>query len=1028
MKLINKSLKNPAIVAVVTAIVVVLGILSFRQLPFQLFPDIDQPIVFIRANWASASPTEMESEIIKPLEEVMQGISGLKNITSNIFLGAGNIRLEFAMEAEMDSVAMEVTSRLNRLPPLPADSDPPTVSFGGFSTAETLIWYFVQLKDGNWEENIEKIQYIEDYIKPKIESIKGVGGVQVVNWRGRGRELQIIFDPYKAASLGIDLSNVTQNIGPVTNISGGLVDVGKRRYILKFESGFDPENLKDVIIDQRPDQPIRLGDIARIIIDFGQQEGFSYQNGNAALGFQIFKANGANVLDTLGRVADEISILNSTVLINNNIKLEKSFDSSVFIKRAVNLLSVNLVIGIICAIGALWWFIRQARGTLLIAISIPVSLLATFLILNITGRSLNVISLAGLAFASGMVLDAAIVVLENIIRLKEKGLDSYKACKIGTQQVWGALLASTITTIAIFIPILFLEDVEAQIFSDLALTIAIAVTASLIIAVTVLPVAAHKWLNGNGGSQLHEKKWDQLSKKIIFLTNTRKKQISWIVGLITIPILSVVLLFPNLSYLPPVKRDAIDATIFYPAELNFQTLQNEFAQEIIQRIDPYMKGEKEPHILNYYLTKFPEFPGLSLGIRAKDQSRVGELMTLVIEDFTSGFPGTFVFAQQNPIFSFSGGSNSIQVYLQSKNLEALRLATQEAIRIIPEAFGGGAINPRPDPTTVSPELRIVPDIERIQEAGWNRRQFSGIVQALGNGQWLGEYFDGDQRMDIMFKSEPWSTPEELQSIPLFTPLGDMVIFNNLADVVRDVGPSALQRYNGRRTYTLGFNPPDGMSLEETMIIMKEEIEPTLKALLPIDGTVLYGGSVNALNRAVTSLGSNFLLALGLLFLILAALFKSLKDSFLVLIAIPLATVGGVVAIRLMNLFTFQPMDLLTMIGFIILLGLVVNNAILLVMQARASEAAGLTCNDAVGEALKRRLRPILMSTLTSIFSMLPLLLFPGEGSVIYRGMAAVIVGGMSVSTIFTLILLPSLLQLEFKFGKTNKYEKLAPTE
>ena len=232
----------------------------------------------------------------------------------------------------------------------------------------------------------------------------------------------------------------------------------------------------------------------------------------------------------------------------------------------------------------------------------------------------------------------------------------------------------------------------------------------------------------------------------------------------------------------------------------------------------------------------------------------------------------------------------------------------------------------------------------------------------------------------------------------------------LVEIKREVGPNRIRRVDGRRTTTIIFNPPEGLSLEEALVILRTEVEPEIRALLPRDGAVSYGGSADDLSRAINTLGGNFLLAFFLLFMIMAALFRSLKDSFLVIISVPLATVGGVAALKLLNEFTFQPMDLLAMIGFVILLGLVVNNAILLVVQTRRSERDGKTLTEAVREALRLRLRPIFMSTLTSIFGMMPLLLFAGEGSVIYRGMAAVIVGGMSLSTIFTLVLLPSLMQ------------------
>jgi multidrug efflux pump subunit AcrB len=282
---------------------------------------------------------------------------------------------------------------------------------------------------------------------------------------------------------------------------------------------------------------------------------------------------------------------------------------------------------------------------------------------------------------------------------------------------------------------------------------------------------------------------------------------------------------------------------------------------------------------------------------------------------------------------------------------------------------------------------------------------------LGQGVWLGEYFTGRERVDIYLKTTRFDTPEEMAALPVTTPAGGLVPLGELATISVAPSPAMIARINRARVYSVIVNPPEGMSLEALMDNLKTNIEPELQALMPAGGNVQYAGSVQDLERAVSTLGVNFLTAIGLLVLIMAGLFRSLKDAILVVISIPLAAVGGVLAITIVNRISFQPLDLLGMIGFIILLGLVVNNAILLVAQTRAAEAQGLDRTAAVQQALRYRLRPIFMSTLTSLFGMLPLLVVPGAGSEIYRGMAAAIVGGMSVSTLFTLLLLPSLLQL-----------------
>jgi len=296
------------------------------------------------------------------------------------------------------------------------------------------------------------------------------------------------------------------------------------------------------------------------------------------------------------------------------------------------------------------------------------------------------------------------------------------------------------------------------------------------------------------------------------------------------------------------------------------------------------------------------------------------------------------------------------------------------------------------------------------EAGLTREGVANLVRSFGNGRYIGEYYDGDERMDIILDAGHWDTPEDLAQVPVATPSGRVFQLGQLTQVQQVVGTSTVNHVNGARTQVVFISPPDRVSLEETLALLRREVEPSLRSILGSEGSVAYSGSADGLQGSVDAMLKNFVMALGILFILLAGLFRSLKDSLLVVLTIPLATVGGVLALRGLNLIYFQPMDLLTMIGFIILLGLVVNNAILLVHQTRSAERRGLSRDKAVSEALSVRVRPILMSTMTSIFGMLPLLLVPGEGSLIYRGLAGVIIGGMLVSMLFTLVLLPCLLR------------------
>ena len=1008
MKLTRQSLENPAAVAVVAAAIMLLGLISMLQMPAQLLPQIQKPVISVVNSWPGASPAEIESEIAVPVEEVLQGTPGMTEMQSWNMANFGFMRLEFAIETDMTLALIEVISRLNRLRPLPSNAEKPQIMMGEWGDAnDTLIEYYVQQQDGSEDRTIANAKYLKDVIVPQLQSLYGVSRIELDDFSGGGGlQLQIIFDPYKAAELGIDIARVPARIGRSTDISSGFVDVGRRQFSVRYEGRYDAEELAGLILEWREGQPIRLGDIARVEIGPGRIEGFIYQNGQKAFRMAIQKNNDANVLEALEGIKAKIEELNEGPLATRGMRAEYSFDPGRYIDRSIGLLSSNLVIGMIFAVGVLWLFLRQLRATLLIALAIPISLLATFVVLSLAGRTLNVISLAGLAFATGMVLDAAIVVLENIVRLRERGEKPKDASDLGATQVWGALLASTSTTVAIFIPVMFLEDAAGQMFADLALTIAIGVAISLFVAVTILPTSARFWMRELPEPIKGETVWDRISNRLMDLTATKTRRIAWVVGLILVSVSATVSLWPQTNYLPPVKRDTVDSFLFFPPGTNVKTADVEIAQVIKARLEPHLNGSKEPAIRDYFFWSFPGATGGWLAINGADGVDLTTLQNTVQNDIISGIPDMFGFTMRRSLFGGFSDSNSVEMRISSTDMETAKAATQQAMGMVFGMIEGATANPQPPLDEVT-ELRFDPNDERLAEVGWTRADLTQVILELGQGSWLGEYFDGQERLDIFLKSERFHTPEEMADVPVQTPLGGIVPLGELADISTTVGPNAIIRFDRKRGYSLVVNPPPGMSLEELINQLEEKIEPAVMTALPDDGTVFYAGSARDLEVALKSLGGNAAMAFALLVLIMAALFRSLKSAILVVISIPLAVVGGVLAIRILG----SPIDLLGIIGFIILLGLVVNNAILLVAQTQTAESRGMSRREAVHQALRLRLRPIFMSTLTSLFGMLPLLIFPGAGSDIYRGMAAAIVGGMSVSTIFTLILLPCLLQL-----------------
>ena len=806
METLQWSSKSPVGVIVVAIFVVLLGLLSLAHLPLQLFPDIKRPELQIQTGWRTASPEEVESELLEPLENVMQGLPGVEEIEGNASVGSANINLRFAIGTDMKNALVEAIGRLNRLPPLPRDADRPqrlpraataipTRPCPGFScsccpahpgrsrsTAASSRTRYARA----WRRFPESPRSTSTPAPP-------MRCTSSLTWRVPRRSASPSpTSPARAVA--------------ASNVSGGQLSVGRRQYTLRFTGRFSPEELGELVLAWRDGRPVHLADVATIDVAPPPRTFFAYQNGNPAIGVQVFRANGANVLGTLDAVKAAVAELRDGPLKAHGLGIEQSFDAALFIRRAVHLLSENLIVGALLALVVVWWFMREWRVTLLIAATIPVCLCATFVALDLMGRSLNVISLAGLAFAVGMVVEGAIVVSGNVVRLREEGMPLEDATTQGARQVAGALIASTATTVAVFVPVLFLKDVEGQLFGDLALTISIAVAISIVTALTLLPQALGFVLDRPLRPSGYGEGWPRLTEWILRVTDTRAKQLGWIAGLLIAPLLLSWWMLPPLDYLPPVKRAAIDSFFEFPPGMSPEAVNRELLPSLLTRMAPYMRGEQEPHLKNWYLQAWPG--GGTIGARVVDEKRIGELERLIRDKITVGLPDTRVFTAEGELFGGIGGSaRSVGIHLQSEDTAALNRVAVEGRALLEKVFPRATVLSFPNPEDAGLELHAVPDDRRIAEVGWDRAAVGTVVRTVGEGAWLGEYFDGKSRLPIILRSNEGRTPEDLANAPLITPTGLAVRLGDLVQLSTALGPPAIRRLNHRRTVTLTVDPP-----------------------------------------------------------------------------------------------------------------------------------------------------------------------------------------------------------------------------
>ena len=1007
MNLTRPALDNPVAVIVAVLLVVLFGAISLLRMPVQMIPNVERPLIEISTTWRAAAPEEIEAEIVEPQEEALRGLPGLELMESTASSGRGSITLTFDVNSSLERSLIEVMNRLNRVPSYPVDVNQPIVYAGRGRFGSAIAWFAIRPLPGNDRDITGYQDFVEEMVQSRIERVAGVANADI--YGGRNSELRITFDPYRAAALGVDIPMLARMTGGNNDVSGGFKDVGRRQYTIRFSGKYDLEQLRDMVLTWRDGRPVHLHDVADVGVELRDVRGSLNQNGGPSISMNAQPEQNVNVLEVMNNLRNVVAELNEGVLQRAGLYMTQDYDETVYITDSISMLRNNLLLGVLLATAVLWWFLRRWRATLMVALAIPISLFFAFIVLNAAGRTINIISLAGLAFAVGMVLDSAIVVLENIVRLRENGKPSNEAALQGTTQVWGALIASTVTTVAIFLPIVFLRDIAGQLFADLALAIAVAVVAALLIAITVIPTAADNWLRNVNLHDRHSDWWDRGTALIMRLTATRVRRASIIGGLTLTAVGLTVILLPETDYLPEGRQNFVFGFILPPPGVSVQTAQEEFTDIVNARMLEHLEGRRQPAIESYFLGMFGN-SGF-IGVRAADRAEVDELVATLNRDILGGFPDTLAFANRAALFGRLGGGRAINVNIQSRDIEALLGAGAVGMGAIAQAIPGARTRPVPGLELAEPELRLTPEERRLAEVGWDRQTMSRMVRAMGDGLYVGDYFDGEQRLDMILRAAAWDTPEELASLPVATPDGTTRTLGEFVSVQRTAGPNQIRRVDRRRTITLAVTPPSDMALGTAIDLIREQVDPLIRAQLPEDGDISYRGTAEDKDQAIANMARSLALAIVILYLLMSALFRSFRDSLLVIVALPMAMVGGVISLRITGMLTFQPMDLLTMIGFITLMGLVVNNAILLVAQTRTAEREGMPRTSAVEQAVRFRLRPILMSTLTSLFGMLPLLLMPGAGTELYRGLAAVIVGGLAVSTLFTLVLLPSLLRI-----------------
>ncbi|MEO1307809.1 MAG: efflux RND transporter permease subunit, partial [Pseudomonadota bacterium] len=711
---------------------------------------------------------------------------------------------------------------------------------------------------------------------------------------------------------------------------------------------------------------------------------------------------------------------------------QRVYDETVYIVGAIDLVTQNIWIGGVLAAVVLLLFLRSPRATLIVSLAIPVSIVATFVAMAATGRTLNVISLAGIAFAVGMIVDAAIVVLENIYRLREQGKSRREAAYLGARQVWGAILVSALTTVLVFVPILIMQLEAGQLFRDIAVAISVSVLLSLVVAVTVIPALSNRLLKSGEQKTLQIWGLDHLARGFhaSVMAYVRLTVRIRAVGILLVAIIgggaavAAWTFLPRLEYLPEGNRNLVFGLIIPPPGYNLSTTET-IAQRIERVAQPMWETAPEPQledgtpaIDNFF---FVATPGNSfVGANTVDGSRAAELIPILSRPIFAE-PGTFGFMTQPSLFGRGvGGGRTIELNISGQDLQDILGVAGQAAGIVSQLLPrseGHQFRPIPGLELGAPEVRLVPDRLRLADAGLDSSGLAATVDAFNDGLRVAEITVGAERLNLVLKGDPAllgnQRTQDVGRFPVVTPSGEILPVSALAQVQVTAGPTEIRHRDRLRTVTLEVRPSDGLPLEAAVELLETEVVAALVQRGLPDGVRLsVSGTADQLSQTWDAIQINLLVALVIVFLVMAILFESFVLPLVILISVPVAAAGGVGGLALLNTFQVQPLDMLTLLGFIILVGIVVNNAILIVHQTLFHlREEGMAPIAAIEEATRNRIRPIFMSTLTSIMGMLPLVVVPGEGSELYRGLGAVVVGGLSMSAFLTLLTVPPLLRL-----------------
>ncbi len=1020
--MINFSVRRPIAISMLIGVLVVIGIVSFQKLGLDLLPDITYPSVSVITTYPGVAPEDIEELITKPIEEAVASISGVRKITSVSMEGVSVVTVEFNWGKNLDFAAQDVRDRIGLIEDfLPEDARKPLVV--KFDVSMMPIMEASVVFEGKSPEEVRK--FLKDHVKPRLERIDGVASVTI--YGGREKEIWVELDKGKLEHYGISFTDVVTFLQLHNlNLPAGHIVRGSKEYILRAVGEFkDPSEIENVAVGYtETGTPIFIRDIGRVYETLSERRSYVTENGKETVFFDVTKQSGTNTVKVLDKVKKELEQIEKDYA---GFKTHILFDQSKFIRRVTKRTTNNALVGALLAALMIFIFLRNWRPTLVTALAIPLSIVITFIVIYFAGYTLNTMTLAGIALGVGMLVDNAVVVIENIFRHLEEGEDKITAAINGTKEVGTAITASTFTNIIVFLPLIFVGGMVARVSKQLAVTVSTTLLASLFVAVTIIPALARVFFKERQ-REAYEKAfgevWFEPARK--FYERVLRKVLRHRTAVLAVAfVLFIVslLLIPKVGveFMPSVDRDYGMISVKLPPGTDLEETSNYIRQlEEIAMKDPDVKavgsivGETE----ETGGAMFMGGSGVNTGmlyvvfVEKKDRKRPSYLTISEIAEKAPRYEGAKVEVIDFSKMALLGyGQKPVTIRIYGKDLETLR----ELAERIKEKIAGtpGLVRPTISLEQAKPEVVIQIDRKKAAYFGLTPVQIESEIQAALLGHVATRIRIKGEEIDtrVRLSENQRKFLEDIQNLKIKNPMGVMVPISEIAEIRYALGPIKIDRENQVRVVSVGAEVKGRTTGEVT-----RDLQKLLKNFpLPPGYTLEFKGEWEYIKEMLRDMIFAISAAILLIYMVMAAQFESFKDPFVVMFTIPLASIGVV----LLFLITGTTISLPSLMGTLILVGIVVNNAIVMIDYIKKLRQRGVPPLEAVVKGAQIRLRPILITSLTTIIGMIPMALSRSEGAEIRSPLAIAVIGGLLTSTFLTLFVIPTLYTL-FERIKTRE--------